>query len=72
MAVITLRLGTRRSPLAVAQSRQVAAALAGLHRDLEIELVGITTRGDREPGDLKTLGGKGLFTEELERGPAGL
>lgn len=43
-----LRLGTRASLLAVAQSRLVAAELARLHTDLEIELVTIQTRGDRD------------------------
>ena len=66
----TLRLGTRESPLALAQSRQVAVALEQLHPGLTVDLVGMTTRGDREMGDLKELGGKGLFTEELEQGLA--
>lgn len=65
---VVLRLGTRRSPLALAQSRQVAEALEGLHPGVEVEMVPMTTRGDREKGDLKALGGKGLFTEELEQG----
>lgn len=64
----TLRLGTRRSPLALAQSSQVAAALEASRPGLQITLVPITTRGDREKGPLAPLGGKGLFTEELERG----
>ncbi len=63
-----LRLGTRRSPLALAQSGQVARALEERHPGLEVELAPITTRGDREKGDLAQLGGKGLFTEELEAG----
>ncbi len=63
-----LRLGTRASPLAVAQSRQVAAALVAAHPGLRVELVEIVTRGDRLPGDLAALGGKGLFTQELEAG----
>lgn len=67
-AVSLLRLGTRESPLALAQSRQVAVALEQLHPGLEVELVGMSTRGDREMGDLKQLGGKGLFTRELEQG----
>ncbi len=68
MAEQSLRLGTRRSPLALAQSRRVAADLEALHPGLRVELVEISTRGDRFRGDLKPLGGKGLFTEELERG----
>lgn len=63
-----LRLGTRRSPLALAQSSQVARALEAFCPGLTVELVPIETRGDRTPGDLAAFGGKGLFTEELERG----
>jgi hydroxymethylbilane synthase len=63
-----LRLGTRGSALALAQSGQVARALETAHPGLRVELVPIVTRGDRLPGDLAAFGGKGLFTEELERG----
>ncbi len=63
-----LRLGTRQSPLALAQSNHVAASIEALHPGVTVELVSMTTRGDREMGDLKQLGGKGLFTEELEQG----
>jgi hydroxymethylbilane synthase len=62
-----LRLGTRRSALALAQSRWVAERLARA-AGVEVELVPITTRGDRTPGDLAAAGGKGLFTAELEAG----
>ena len=67
-APTTLRLGTRGSALALAQSGQVARALEAAHPGLRVELVPIVTRGDRLPGDLAAFGGKGLFTEELERG----
>ncbi len=67
----TLRLGTRRSPLAMAQSGQVAAALEQHHEGLRVELVPIITQGDRLKGDLSSLGGKGLFTAELEEGLLG-
>lgn len=63
-----LRLGTRRSPLALAQSGMVARALEARHPGLTVELVGIVTTGDVVPGDLSKVGGKGLFTLELERG----
>ena len=63
-----LRLGTRGSALALAQSGQVARALEAAHPGLRVELVPIVTRGDRLAGDLAALGGKGLFTEELESG----
>jgi hydroxymethylbilane synthase len=63
-----LRLGSRRSALALAQSGQVARDLEACHPGLVVELVPIVTRGDRIPGDLGKVGGKGLFTEELETG----
>jgi hydroxymethylbilane synthase len=62
-----LRLGTRRSSLALAQSRWVAERLARA-AGAEVELVPIVTRGDTIPGDLGAAGGKGLFTAELEAG----
>lgn len=63
-----LRLGTRRSPLALAQSGAVARALAARHPGLEVELVHVVTTGDITAGPLAALGGKGLFTRELEQG----
>ncbi len=66
----TLRLGTRKSKLAVAQSSTVARALEALHPGLRVELVTLSTKGDTTPGMLAPLGGKGLFTEELEAGLA--
>ena len=68
MTVRHLRLGTRKSALALAQSGQVARALEALHPGLTVELVPIVTSGDVLPGDLSEIGGKGLFTRELERG----
>lgn len=63
-----LRLGTRKSELALAQSGQVARALEAAHPGLRVELVPIVTRGDLHRGPLAPVGGKGLFTEELESG----
>ncbi|HSL84337.1 MAG TPA: hydroxymethylbilane synthase, partial [Thermoanaerobaculia bacterium] len=65
---LTLRLGTRKSALAVAQSTAVARALEALHPGLRVELVTFETKGDKTAGMLAPLGGKGLFTEELEAG----
>jgi hydroxymethylbilane synthase len=65
---VKLFLGTRKSALALAQSGQVARALEQRRPGLEVELAPIVTRGDREAGDLAKLGGKGLFTQELENG----
>jgi hydroxymethylbilane synthase len=63
-----LRLGTRRSALAMAQSGMVARELEERHDSLAVELVPIVTSGDVIPGDLAEHGGKGLFTRELENG----
>ena len=63
-----LRLGTRRSPLALAQSGMMARALEARWPGLSVELVPIITTGDVVPGDLAKVGGKGLFTQELEHG----
>jgi hydroxymethylbilane synthase len=64
-----LRLGTRGSPLALAQARMVREALAAAHgfpADA-IELVVIRTTGDRiQDRPLADAGGKGLFAKEIE------
>ncbi|HEY1724740.1 MAG TPA: hydroxymethylbilane synthase [Steroidobacteraceae bacterium] len=67
MALRALKLGTRRSLLARAQSAAVAAQLQQLHPDLSIELIGIDTRGDRLL-DIPLAGveGKEFFTDELD------
>jgi len=63
----TLRLGTRRSALAWVQSSQVAAALRAAHAGLDVELVGIETRGDRVlDKPLSEIEGKEFFTAELD------
>lgn len=61
-----LRLGTRRSLLAMAQSQMVADAIQAAHPHVHVELVPIVTSGDRYFGPLHTAGGKGMFTAELE------
>jgi len=65
-----LKLGTRASPLALAQANQAAAALAAVHGwDGErIEIVTVTTTGDRvQDRPLAEIGGKALWTKELDR-----
>lgn len=67
----TLVLGTRASPLALWQSEHVAAALVKAHgwRAGSIRLEKIITEGDRRlDTKLSEIGGKGLFTQELEAG----
>ncbi len=61
-----IRIGTRRSTLALAQSQLVADALTRENPSLAVELVPLTTEGDRTPGSLVEAGGKGLFTRRLE------
>jgi len=59
-----LRLGTRGSALALRQSSMVAAAIE--RHGTPVELVTIRTSGDVATGSLAALGGKGLFTKEIE------
>ena len=71
MTAPMLRLGTRGSPLALVQTRIVADALArawpALAAPGAIETVVIRTTGDRiQDRPLSAIGGKGLFTKELE------
>jgi hydroxymethylbilane synthase len=65
---IRLKLGTRRSLLAMAQSKLVAQALQLQHPDIEIEVVGIETRGDRILDvPLSQMEGKDFFVAELDK-----
>jgi hydroxymethylbilane synthase len=68
-----IRIGTRGSPLALAQTRMVIAALAGVmnwsaeEAAIHTSIVPIKTSGDRiQDRPLADLGGKGLFAKELE------
>ena len=61
---MTLRLGTRRSALAMAQSGGVAATLIAT-TGTDVELVEITTRGDTDPGAIAQIGGTGVFVSAL-------
>jgi len=67
MSKKTLRIATRKSPLALWQAEYVKARLIDIHPGLEVELVGMTTRGDKIlDTPLAKVGGKGLFVKELE------
>lgn len=63
------RIGTRGSPLALAQAHETRARLMaahGLPEDM-FEIVVLSTKGDRiTDRSLALIGGKGLFTEEIE------
>lgn len=61
-----ITIATRKSPLALAQTHQVAAHLHKV-TGAEIELLTLTTTGDQQTAwSLEKRGGKGLFTKELE------
>ncbi|WP_265569609.1 hydroxymethylbilane synthase [Sphingomicrobium nitratireducens] len=65
-----LKLGTRGSPLALVQARMVAAALEAAHgwADGTVEIVTLKTSGDRiQDRPLAEIGGKALWTKELDR-----
>jgi hydroxymethylbilane synthase len=69
VSTVTLRIGTRGSPLALAQAYMVRAALAAAHGWAEdaVEINVIRTSGDRiQDRPLSEVGGKGLFTKEIE------
>lgn len=63
----SLRIATRKSPLALWQAEYVRSELQRLHPGLEVELVTFTTQGDKILDvPLAKIGGKGLFVKELE------
>ncbi|MEO7564053.1 MAG: hydroxymethylbilane synthase [Sphingomicrobium sp.] len=70
----TLRLGTRGSPLALAQAHQAAAAICAVHgwEASAIVIVPVVTTGDViQDRPLAEIGGKALWTKELDRALAG-
>ncbi len=63
----TLRIATRKSPLALWQAEFVKAQLEKYHPDLDVILLPMSTKGDKILDvPLAKTGGKGLFTKELE------
>ena len=69
MSTEILRIATRKSPLALWQAEHVRARLAAAHPGLQVELVTMSTQGDRIlDSPLAKIGGKGLFVKELEQG----
>ena len=62
-----LTIATRESALALWQAEHVRAQLSARYRGTSVELLGITTQGDRVVDQpLAAVGGKGLFIKELE------
>lgn len=67
MSPNTLRIATRKSPLALWQANHVKQKLEQSHSGLRVELVAMTTGGDKIlDTPLAKVGGKGLFVKELE------
>jgi hydroxymethylbilane synthase len=67
-AMPTLRIATRRSPLALWQAEHVRGRLLALDPAVEVELIKLVTSGDRLlDAPLAAVGGKGLFITELEQ-----
>ena len=62
-----VRIGTRSSPMALAQVERVRRLLAATQPDLAVEVVPMSTSGDRWQGSLADLGGKGAFTKEVDQ-----
>ena len=62
------RIATRESKLALWQAHYVQDRLIEAHPGIEIEIVGMTTQGDRDKrSPLSQIGGKGVFVKELEQ-----
>lgn len=62
-----IRIVTRESALALWQARYVGELLEAAHAGLKVEIIGITTQGDRDKrSPLSRIGGKGVFVKELE------
>lgn len=60
-----LRVGTRKSPLALWQARHWVSRLQSIHPHITCELVPTSTTGDRTKGPLCNAGGKGLFSKDI-------
>lgn len=68
MAAARIRIATRKSPLAMWQADHVRQLLERAHPGIEVELIGMTTRGDKFVDvPLTKVGGKALFVKELEQ-----
>jgi hydroxymethylbilane synthase len=62
-----LTIGTRGSPLALWQAHWIKYQLESIHTDLTVDLIKIKTSGDKiQDVPLAKVGGKGLFTKEIE------
>jgi hydroxymethylbilane synthase len=65
---MTVRIATRKSPLAIWQANYVKKRLLLLHPDLTVEVMGMLTTADKMIATpLHQIGGKGFFVKELEK-----
>jgi hydroxymethylbilane synthase len=62
-----LRVGTRTTALAQAQTQRVITEIERVVAGVPVDVVGIQTSADLWTGDLSQLGGKGNFTKEIDR-----
>ena len=63
-----IRIGSRKSRLAVIQTELVMDTIRETHPEIELELITMETTGDRRLDvTLDKIGGKGLFVKELDR-----
>jgi hydroxymethylbilane synthase len=68
MSTRTVKLGTRSSPLALAQAAMARDAIqAAATEAIDVQIVHVTTQGDKDLRPLQEIGQRGLFASELER-----
>lgn len=68
MIIVKLKIGTRRSKLALVQTEMVISAIKAKFPDIDIETVYIVTKGDKIlDKSLSVIGGKGVFIAEIEK-----
>lgn len=68
MTINTIRIATRKSPMALYQAQLIQQQLQALEPDCQFQLVPMSTLGDRNlTTNLAKIGGKGVFVKELEQ-----
>ncbi len=63
----TVRVGSRASPLALAQTEEILSLLRKQFPDVEFEVVHLSTRGDRNADAVLSSLGRGAFVKDIER-----
>lgn len=66
-ALTSVRLGTRPSPMALEQTGRFADAFRARYPEVTLDIVKITSEGDRHRGPLADIGGKGAFTRNADQ-----